>query len=260
MVILDEFDRISDREQARMFADLIKTMSDDLLSCSLLIVGVADDVDSLIEGHRSVERAIRQIFMPRMTPAELQSIVTEGFREFSERSGVSISINDDAKNAIARLSQGFPYYTHLLAGSVGEIAITDSRSTIDPDLVMRALFSALDNATQAVVKSYTDATSASRSDAGYSDTLLACAMTPGDGLGFFSAPDVAKALSYLRGKKVSSGLYLHHLKRFCGPPAWALESRGERQSARFRFYNPMMKPFVLMTGVKDRRLPMPADE
>jgi hypothetical protein len=195
-----------------------------------------------------------------MTLDELHSIVTEGLREFGERAGSSLTISDDAKDAIARLSQGFPYYTHLLAGSVGEIAIKRSLDKIDADLVMEALFLALDNATQAVVKSYTDATSAARSDAQFADTLLACAMTPGDGLGFFSASDVAAPLSYLRGANVSSGNYLHHLKRFCGPPSWALESRGEKRSTRFRFFNPMMKPFVLMNGVREGRLALPSDD
>jgi hypothetical protein len=260
MIVVDEFDRIGDPDEARMFADLIKTMSDDLVGCSLVIVGVADDVDSLIAGHRSVERAIRQVFMPRMTMDELTSIVTEGVREFHERAAVDLHISDKAKLAIARLSQGFPYYTHLLAGSVGELAITRGDLDVDGNTVLEALFLALDNATQAVVKSYTDATSAARSDAGYADTLLACAMTAGDGLGFFAAPDIAGPLSYLKGKQVSSGNYLHHLKKFCGPPGWALESRGENRSMRFRFYNPMMKPYVLMAGVRDGRLPLPSDK
>lgn len=57
LVVIDEFDRIGDFGSTQLFADLIKTISDDLLPCTLVLVGVADDVDGLIAGHRSVERA-----------------------------------------------------------------------------------------------------------------------------------------------------------------------------------------------------------
>ena len=44
LVIVDEFDRIAEPPVREAFADLIKTLSDDQVRCTLLVVGVADDV------------------------------------------------------------------------------------------------------------------------------------------------------------------------------------------------------------------------
>jgi hypothetical protein len=270
MLILDEFDRIDDRESARAFADLIKTMSDDLLRCSLVIVGVADDVDSLIEGHRSVERAIRQIYMPRMSETELSSIVVDGFAEYNERVGEQLHLEPEVVQTIVQLSQGFPYYTHLLAGSVGENAIRQNKTVIEHKDVFKALLLALENATQAIRTSYTEAIRSNRQDANYVATLLACALARTDELGFFAPSDIAAPVSQIRGARVTSANYAHHIRRFNGPPSWVLESRGEGRRARYRFHNPMMKPFILIKGVSDGLLglsddtsilqPRPADE
>ena len=87
LIVFDEFDRIGDLGSTQLFADLIKTISDDLLPCTLVIVGVADDVDELISSHRSVERALKQIAIPRMSPEEISEIVIGGFEALAHRGG-----------------------------------------------------------------------------------------------------------------------------------------------------------------------------
>lgn len=157
LVVLDEFDRIDDFGSTQLFADLIKTISDDLLRCTLAIVGVADDVDGLISGHRSVERSLRQIAIPRMSPSEIAEVVVGGFETFERRSGVKINITKTGVSYIVQISQGFPHYAHLLAGSIGEVALRDGATTVNQNLIAMALSRALNEAQQSIRANYTAA-------------------------------------------------------------------------------------------------------
>ena len=56
--IIDEFDRTQDPDVDTMFADTIKALSDFNVDTTLIVVGVADDVDDLIEEHQSVDLGI----------------------------------------------------------------------------------------------------------------------------------------------------------------------------------------------------------
>ena len=72
--IFDEFDRMP-RSEARIFSDLIKSLSDNAVSSTVVLVGVAETVTDLVEEHASIERALVQVQMPRMENAELQEIL-----------------------------------------------------------------------------------------------------------------------------------------------------------------------------------------
>jgi len=71
IMIIDEFDQIQDERIRKSFSDTIKTMSDNSVPVTIVLVGVANNVDELLLEHRSVERALVQIHLPRMAPDEL---------------------------------------------------------------------------------------------------------------------------------------------------------------------------------------------
>jgi hypothetical protein len=260
LVIVDEFDRIGDFGSTHLFSDVVKMASDDLLRATLLVVGVADDVDQLIQGHRSIERSMKQVSMPRMSTEELSTIVVGGFRAFTQRSGHALEVNPQVVTAIARLSQGFPYYTHLLSGALGELALRSGKDVITVPMVFECLLGALDEATHSIKVSYTDAVTSPKQNASFADTALACALVVGDDLGFFAPADVVAPLQGIADTAKTTGNFLSHLKRFAGPPSYLLETRGEGRATRYRFANPLMKPFVLIKGVQSGRLRLPGTE
>ena len=92
-----------------MFADTIKTLSDFSLDTTLILVGVADDIDDLITEHESINRCLAQIHLPRMSVGELESIVKFGI----ETAGMEIS--GEAVSQICALALGLPNYVHALA-------------------------------------------------------------------------------------------------------------------------------------------------
>ncbi|BAX96313.1 DNA-binding protein [Mycobacteroides stephanolepidis] len=256
VVILDEFDRIGAWDDTVLFADLVKMLSDDLVKCTVFIVGVADNVAGLLAGHASIDRCLKQVYMPRMSADELREIVVGGFQRFNDLSGISIELETRAVDAIIRLSQGFPYYTHLLAGAIGELALRNHKHETGVRDVFEALVRATEEAAHSIRVSYTDAV-ASAKPAGFDMTLLACAIAEIDELGFFAPVDISGPLSNLSGRTRRTPSYLGHLKRFADSPIYILDTRGEGRKTRYRFRDPLMKPFVMMKGFKDGALKFP---
>jgi hypothetical protein len=246
---VDEFDRIDGYAHSDRFADLIKQLSDDLIQSTVVLVGVADDVSELLAGHGSIDRSLRQVAIPRMADSELREIVDSGFMAFSDRSGHTISVEPQASQAIARLAQGFPYYSHLLASSVGKEAIYSQRDSIAFEHVFQALLRATNEAEPSIRDSYHEATLAARSDATFRQTLLACALATPDHRGYFAASDVRGPLQGILAMPRRNSDFNAHLKRFAQEAPFILESQPVRNSQRYRFRNPLMRPFVLMRGL-----------
>src|SRR5258705_3162864 len=57
LIIIDEIDRIKDKTTTTLLADTIKSLSDHSVDATMMLVGVADSVDTLIAEHESVQRA-----------------------------------------------------------------------------------------------------------------------------------------------------------------------------------------------------------
>ncbi|MDZ4323313.1 MAG: ATP-binding protein, partial [Alphaproteobacteria bacterium] len=124
VIIIDEIDQIKTKGTAKSLADTIKTLSDHVVKATLVLVGVADSVDQLIAEHASIERALVQIKMERMSLEELHEIIDKGLKE------VGMTAKDEAKKQISKLSQGLPHYTHLLALHAAQSAVSESRMEI----------------------------------------------------------------------------------------------------------------------------------
>ncbi|MCF8570408.1 AAA family ATPase [Gordonia sp. HY002] len=249
MIIIDELDRMDVLAAGAKLADLVKQISDDIVPCTLILVGVADNVSDLIAGHASVDRCLMPVSMPRMTHAELTEVVEEGFAAYSERSGVPITITENSAASIATLSEGFPYYTHLLASAVGRTAIADSRESIEFTDVFDALMVAKDEAEPSIREAYYNATIAARSDATFEETLIACAVAESDRMGFFTASDVCDPLAFILGIPRKNSDFNAHLKRFSTNTPIVLLAKTSTKTPRYRFVNPLMRPYAMMCGL-----------
>jgi DNA polymerase III delta subunit len=123
-LFIDEFDRLSDEDDRLLFADTIKALSDQLPNATIVLVGVADDVEQLVTEHRSIERALVQIHMPRMSTEELSEIVVNGLTT------ARVRIDKDALEMLAQAAEGLPHYAHLFGQLAGRIALEDLRTTV----------------------------------------------------------------------------------------------------------------------------------
>lgn len=244
LIVLDELDRLVDKQVTSLLADTIKNLSDHAINTTLLLVGVADSVDSLIHEHRSIERALVQVRMPRMSQPELYEIIDKGIN------AANLTIDDDAKKKIANLSQGLPHYTHLLSLYAAQRAVATSRSRVTAEDVRAAIDTALSKTQHSIISSYHKATNSPRENL-YTQVLLSCALATVDSLGYFAAVDVRTPLSAIMKKPYEIPAFSQHLNAFCeevrGP---VLQRTGTARRYRFRFENPLMQPFVIMDGIR----------
>lgn len=246
--IVDEFDRLS-AEPRRAFADTIKTLSDHSVRATVILVGVADSVEQLIEEHRSVERALVQVRMPRMSSEEIERIVSTG----SEQLGMTIAAL--ATSRIAKLSQGLPHYAHLLGLYAARAALDSQRLEITEADVAVAVKRAINGAQQSVRSAYDYAVRSPRKENLFADVLLACAMAETNELGFFAAQDVRGPIREITGKKYEIPSFAQHLNEFCDEKRGPILSKdGTRRRFRYRFLNPLLQPFVIMRGLDEGRI------
>ena len=72
VVVLDEFNELANDQIRRDIAETIKYLSDRGSPATVVLIGVADDVNELIDDHRSIERCLAQVNMPRMFAMNLR--------------------------------------------------------------------------------------------------------------------------------------------------------------------------------------------
>ncbi len=254
IVFIDEFDRVVDAGTHALIADTIKTLSDQLVRATIVVVGVADDIDSLISEHASIERALAQIPMPRMTPDEIRGIFDNGF------SRLGLSASDKSLSQLVSLPQGLPHFAHLLGLEAATPAVYGARNLISDTEVHQAVSKAIANTDESMTSAYVEATSSSH-DTLYATVLLACALTPGDDLGYFAMGDVRAPMVRITGETYEIPRFARHLVQFCEERGPVLERRGGERRWRYRFINPMMRPYVIMRayeqGVKGQILGLP---
>ena len=108
VVVIDEFDRFENDADKRKFAELIKQISDQEINVKLIFCGIGESMHSLLGAHYSTGRAITPIELPRLDHESLIKIVTTAVN------GVGLSIDHETSSRIAILSDGFPYFAHLV--------------------------------------------------------------------------------------------------------------------------------------------------
>jgi Cdc6-like AAA superfamily ATPase len=249
VIIIDEFDRLSPQVRG-VFADLVKTLSDQAIDATVVMVGVADSVDGLIDSHHSVARALSQVPMPRMTRREIEQIVDTGLAR------LEMTIDPDAKRRIVLLSQGLPYYAHLISLHACRAAADAARLEISEFIVDAAIAKAIESAQQSVRKAYTDGTYSARKQNLFADVLLACALAQANEAGFFSPQNVRDPLCKITGKDYDIPTFAQHLNDFASDKRnRILVKEGHPRRFVFRFSDPLMQPYVVMLGLANGQIP-----
>lgn len=245
IIIIDEVDRIAATPTATLLADTIKSLSDNSINTTLVLVGVADSVDQLIAEHQSIERALIQIHIPRMSHGELVEIIDKGLSQ------TGLTIQREVRDGVAGLSQGLPSCTHLLTRHAALVAVDNGRTAITADDLTRGVADAVANQQQSVVNAYEKATHSPRENL-YKQVLLACALAETNELGYFSAVDVREPMRQITHRDYDIPAFSQHLNDFCeerrGP---ILQKIGEKRRFRFRFTNPLVEQFVVIKGIAD---------
>ena len=132
LVILDEFDRAESEDFRRSIAELLKTLSDQAVRVQMLIAGVAANLTELIANVPSIQRNVFALRVPKMTAAEVRSIVKNG------ETVSDLHFEEPAISAIIARCMGFPYLATLLSHRAALVAVDDSRLTVNAEDVATA--------------------------------------------------------------------------------------------------------------------------
>ena len=246
IIVIDEFDQVEDEDTIQEFSNTIKALSDFLVPTTIILVGVADTVDDLIQNYSSIERALRQVRMPAMSTDELIQIVERGYRL------AGLKAKKDVFERIGRMSQGLPHYAHRIGQESGFAALcNDSIEVTNQDLEV-GVSRAIELTNETIRASYAKAITSPQTGNLYRQVILACAMAGDDDLGYFAAADIRRPLARITGKDYGIPQFVGHLKKFRTPGKGAiLQDEGGDWSRRYRFKTPLMRPYVVLKGIQD---------
>lgn len=245
-IIIDELDRFESDDGMKQLADTIKAFSDHALPITIALVGVGDTITELIGDHRSVERCLVQIPMPRMSRRELGDAINRGLGR------LQMSITDSARTRITSLSEGLPPMTHLLAHQAATKAVQNDDMEIGDEHVNLAIKAAVKTSIHSLAQRYETAVRSRRPDNLFKQVILACALAKKNTHGWFQPRDVRAPVSRLLGRDVKIRAFNSHLADFTTSAHDEVLEKGER-SARpiYRFENPMMQAYVIVRGIAD---------
>ena len=132
LVILDEYDRAGSEDFRRSVAELLKSLSDQAVRVQFLIAGVAANLAELVSNVPSIQRNVFALQVPKMTAAEIRSIVKNG------EAVSDVQFDDPAIQAIITRCIGFPYLATMISHRAALIALDQGREKISADDVFAA--------------------------------------------------------------------------------------------------------------------------
>jgi energy-coupling factor transporter ATP-binding protein EcfA2 len=248
LLIVDEFDRFEDDDSLSLMADTIKALSDHAVDTRVIIVGVADSIDALIGEHESVQRAVAEVQLGRMQPNELTEIIDTGLAQ------VGMAITAEARQRVGRLSEGLPQYVHMLTLFAAQKAVMDDRSLVGVGDVRDAISKVAKK--YSLLKEYQTAVQSPRRDNLFVQVLTSCALAEKNPLGYFTPGAVKSPMSQIMGKQYDIANFATHLSAFTSAERGSvLQRSGVERKYVYRFRNPLLQPFALITALAEGIIP-----
>ena len=141
VVVIDEFENLPIAEDRKLFAELVKQLSDRRVPLTLIFCGIGASLDDLLHGHTSAHRYLQEVKLP--TPP----LTFGGCWEIVDTasSALGLTVNDDSRLRIAQVSDGFPHYVHLICEKLFWIALRceEEVDELNPEHYIQAVKNAL---------------------------------------------------------------------------------------------------------------------
>jgi len=128
IVVLDEFDRISDQSQRELFADLLKHIGDKKIGIKFIFTGVAKTLGEILGAHHSAIRQLETVELTRLSWEGRWDIIRAAIAEFG------LTMDREVEIRIAAVSDGFPFYVHLLTEKILWSVFEDAEALTDIDM------------------------------------------------------------------------------------------------------------------------------
>ncbi len=248
ILVIDEYDRVTNETTRNKLAELIKNMSDASVPVTILLIGVAEDVDALLGKHPSLQRTLVTVPLPLMTAREIDGIISGG----EERSGLRFS--PEVRQRIIELAQGLPYHAQLLCLFAARCALRRQSRTIEREDLRYAALRAAEEAESKVKEAYAQAVASTQGGTAFKDVLFAAARCACDPFGTFTVAEVARAAAE-HGITLSTLALQYPLKKLTEPARGAMLRRiNGLDGLRYQFTTQMMRHHVLVRQAVERGL------
>ncbi len=138
VVVVDEVDRLNDESEIDLLADLIKQLGDKRVELKFIFTGVGSTLNEILGAHRSAIRQLETVELPRLSWDARWDIAIHALDQFN------ITISRDICVRLAAVSDGFPYYVHLIIEKL--LWILFEKDEIATEVTWDDYFAALDKA------------------------------------------------------------------------------------------------------------------
>lgn len=108
VVVVDEFDRIKEANERDKFADLLKHIGDSKIKIRFIFTGIAKVLEELLGAHGSAIRQLHTRELARLSWNGRWDIAIAAAEAFN------MTIPEDICIRLAQISDGYPYYVHLI--------------------------------------------------------------------------------------------------------------------------------------------------
>jgi hypothetical protein len=133
VLFLDNYENLNDQDYAaqtkQRIVQLLKSLSDRAIdndrALKTVVAGIPEASEELVTADEATARRLAQIEVSRMPENELDQILARG----EEKLG--LSFEGLCKDRILQSSDGFPYYTHLIALHCSRRAINEDREFVE---------------------------------------------------------------------------------------------------------------------------------
>lgn len=112
VIIIDEFERMTDPTQKAKFAEFFKNFPDEDGRVNLIVCGISSSVEELLGAHPSAGRRLETMEVPRLYHDDLWKIITVVANQ------LDVEVGREALMRIGMISDGFPHYVHLIGDSL----------------------------------------------------------------------------------------------------------------------------------------------
>ena len=213
VLVVDEFDRITDVTTRTRLADTIKLLSDRAAPILFIIIGVSENLEELMGRHPSIQRNIVGVPLPLLGDAEIKVLIEQGAQD------AGLAFPDEVRSAIAAFARGVPYVAQLLALHAGYSVIGRGSLEVAGADLEAALEMAVAEADPRVVRLYETLTEGGR-DAEMEAFLHALASGTQDAFGRFAVEPVGAGVVSAAGRVAPATLWQRLVEagavRHCG--------------------------------------------
>ena len=112
VVLIDEFDRLLNVADQQLFGDLVKQLSDQEIPIKLIMSGIGESLEDLLNAHASSYRYFSTVELDRLDFDACKSIV-----QYAARS-LGVVLSDAKASRISQIGDGFPHFVHLIGSKL----------------------------------------------------------------------------------------------------------------------------------------------